>query len=579
MKKTGLMLAIIVVMAVGLYFLVTARLGKVTAADFLPEEILLAIEQQDLGRLLEDYKKSRLGLTITGIDYLKVASDLGMAPEEVEKIGGVIKQMGDFFKSPVFQEFFGKEFTLALLPVVDANLTSPAKSVTGSLIFISRPSHDADILKLISSIFIGKLNQTSIKHGKYSIHQVAIEEGIVLNVTTVQGYVIAALDLGLVQASLDRFDNKTGSKKGTLAQSSEYIRLRHEFIDAKCFVYVSMPMLHDQAGRFAENLDIPEHDELLKAIDQWKGWNGLAFGAWKEKGQIRNKGVALFNKEKLDPLVAKMCSVKATENKTYAMVPADILGYYWTNTLNMGMFWEMFSREMQGSEEQLKAIEKEVKSSTGLELNQILAMFGSEAAVLMKEMVTDGFIPLPNGAIFLKIEKETDLLKMVKSQLAKMDIAIQAEEYKGVTLNTLDISFHPSLRPVYVMHQGYLILAGSADMVKKIVDSQGGQGLSAEKSFQQVNEGLHKGLTGSNNSVSYIKFSSLLKMIKELANWGGAILAMQDTETGQMSKVVLDQLIFPLLDGLAMYEVMGSRSVILDDALIMESTMILAPVQ
>jgi hypothetical protein len=577
MKKTGVILTVIVVMAVGLYFLVTARIGKVTAADFLPEEILLAVEQQDLGQLLEDYKNSRLGHTITGIDYLKIASDLGMAQEEVDKISGVSKKMGDFFKSPVFKELFGKEFTLALLPVTDINLASPDKAATGSLVFISRPSHDADILKLISSLFIGKLNQTSIQHGKYSIQQIALEEGIVLNVATVQGYIIAALDVGLVQASLDRFDNKSGSKKGTLAQSSEYIRLRQEFTDAKCFVYVSMPTLYSQAGRFAEQLDIPEHDELLKAIDQWKGWNGLAFGAWKEKGQIRDKGVVLFNREKLDPLVAKMCSVKPTENKTYAMVPADILGYYWTNTLNMGMFWEMFRREMQGSEEQLKAIEKEVKAATGLELDQILAMFGSEAAVLMKEMVTDGFIPLPNGAIFLKIEKEADLLKMVKSQLAKMDIAIQAEEYKGVALNTLDISFHPSLRPVYVMHQGYLILAGSADMVKKIIDSQGSQGLIAEKSFQQVNEGLHKGLTGSNNSVSYVKFSSLLKMIRELANWGGTILSMQDPETGRKSKVVFDQLIFPLLDGLGMYEAMGSRSVIQDDSLIMESTMILAP--
>jgi len=579
MKKTGVMLAIMVVVAVGLYFFVTARSGKVTAADFLPEEILLAVEQQELGLLLEEYKNSRLGHSITGIDYLKVAADLGMALDDVDKIRSANKQMVDFFNGPVFQEFFAKEFTLAVLPVADANPASPEKTVSGSLILLSRPSHDADVLKLLSSLFIEKLNQTTIQHGKYSIHQVTLDEGIVLNVTTVQGYVIAALDVGLVQACLDRFDTKSASKKSTLAQNSEYIRLRHEFIDAKCFVYVSMPMLHNQVEKFAKNLDIPEHDELLKAIDQWKGWNGVAFGAWKEKGQIRDKGVVLFNKEKLDPLVAKMCSVKPTENKTYAMVPADILGYYWTNTLNMGMFWEMFSREMQGSEEQLKAIEKEVKSSTGLELNQILAMFGSEAAVLMKEMVTDGFIPLPNGAIFLKIEKEADLLKMIKSQLAKMDIVIQAEEYKGVTLNTLDISFHPSLRPVYVMHQGYLILAGSADMVKKIVDSQGGLGLSAEKSFQQVNDGLHKGLTGSNNSVSYIKFSSLLKMIKEVANWGGTILAMQDPETGQKSKVVLDQLVFPLLDGLAMYEVMGSRSVILDDAIIMESTMILAPVQ
>jgi hypothetical protein len=576
MKKTGVILAALAV-AVGLYFLVTARHAKVTAADFLPEEILLTVQQQDLGRLLEDSTNSRLGKAISKIDFLKVASELGMGEDDRAKMGGAGKQLKDFFNSPIFNEFFGKEFTFAVLPVAPANLASPEKSVTGSLLFISRPSHDADILKLISSVFMGKTHQSTMEHGKYSIHQIPLDGGIVLSLATVQGYVIAALDAGLVRASLDRFDGKGTSKKGTLSQNSEYIRLRQEFIDAKSFAYVSMPAVSDQAVRFVGNLGAPEQDDLLQAIDQWKGWNGLAFGAWKEKGRIRDRAIVLFDKEKLDPFVARMFTVKPSENKIYAMVPADIVGYYWTNTMNMRIFWEMFSREMEGSGEQLKAIEREVKGATGFELEQILAMFGSEAAVLMKEMVTDGFIPLPNGAIFLKIEKEADFLKMVKSLLAGRDIAVQTEEYKGIALNTLDISFHPSLRPVYVIHQGYLILAGSADMVKKIIDSQGGQGLVAEKSFQQVNEGLQKGLTGSNNSVGYIRISSLLKTIRELANWGGTILSMQDQETSRKSKIVLGQLLFPLLDGLAMYEVMGSRSVIQNDALIMESAIILAP--
>ncbi len=576
MKKTGVILAVLAV-AVGLYFLVTARPAKVTAADFLPEEILLTVEQQDLGMLLEDSTNSRLGQAISNIDYLKVASELGMGEDDLAKMGGAGKQLKDFFNSPIFNEFFGKEFTFAVLPVAPANLASPEKSVTGSLLFISRPSHDADILKLISSVFMGKTHQSTMEHGKYSIHQIPLDGGIVLSLATVQGYVIAALDAGLVRASLDRFDGKSTSKKGTLSQNSEYIRLRQEFIDAKFFAYVSMPAVSDQVVRFVGNLGAPEQDDLLQAIDQWKGWNGLAFGVWKEKGRIRDRVVVLFDKEKLDPFVARMFTAKPSENKIYAMVPADIVGYYWTNTLNMRIFWEMFNSEMEGSGEQLKAIEREVKGATGFELEQILAMFGSEAAVLMKEMVTDGFIPLPNGAIFLKIEKEADFLKMVKSLLARRDIAVQAEEYKGIALNTLDISFHPSLRPVYVIHQGYLILAGSADMVKKIIDSQAGQGLVAEKSFQQVNEGLQKGLTGSNNSVGYIRISSLLKTIREIANWGGTILSMQDSETSRKSKIILGQLVFPLLDGLAIYEAMGSRSVIQNDALIMESAVILAP--
>jgi len=267
------------------------------------------------------------------------------------------------------------------------------------------------------------------------------------------------------------------------------------------------------------------------------------------------------------------------ENKTLAMIPANILGYYWSNTLNMSAFWEMFTQEMKDDAEQLAAMEKSVKSSTGLELQQIFAMFGSEAVFLLKDIAAEGFIPLPNGAIFLQLTKEDEFSTMAQALLAKADIPIQTEEYKGVKLNSLGMALHPSLQPVYGVHQGYLIMAGTVDLVKKIIDNQaGGSGslLMGEAGFQQINQGLNQGLTKANNSVSFVKFSALLQMMKELANWGGTMLAMQDPETANQAKVMIEQLIHPLFDGLAMYEVVGSRSVIQDDAIILESSTTLA---
>ncbi|MEK6202396.1 MAG: DUF3352 domain-containing protein [Desulfobulbaceae bacterium] len=589
MKKTGVILGAVCILAAVLYFLVTARMGKVTAVDFLPTDVLISVEQRDFGTLIDDFKVSRLGLAMAGIDYVKIATDLDLDPEKINTVRDSRKQLEEFLNNPLFKEFFGREFTLALLPRPDLVLDAPDKSVANSFLFIAKPRHNADILELLSSIFAKKLEQTSIQHGEYSLKQYVVEEGTTLTVATVEGYVIAAFDEQRVQASLDRFDDQQAS----LAQNKEYTRLRHEFIGAKLFTYVSMPALYGQADRWAEHLEQPQKEEIQKAIVQWKGWEGLAFGAWKEKGEIRNKVVVLFTKEKLDPLVGKMCAVQPVENKTLAMVPADILGYYWTNTLNLSAFWEIFTQEMKDSEEQIQAMEQDVKTFTGLELQQIFEMFGSETVFLLKEIATDGFIPLPNGAIFLKIEKEDEFVKMVEPMLSKADISTQVEEYKGVKLISWGVSLHPGLQPVYVLHQGYLILATTVDLVKKIIDSPAGEvqgsadtagsvakgksgALVKDKSFQQINEGLNQGLNEVNNSVSFVRFSSLLQMIKELASWGGVMLSMQDRETALKSTVVLEQLILPLLDGLAMYEVIGARSVIKGDAIILESTTILA---
>ena len=572
MRKTGVILGAVCVVAVVLYLLVTVRLGKVTVADFLPTETLVCIEQRDLGPLLDEFKVSRLGRAVMGIDTTKIATDLGLAPEEINKIKDARKQLDDFLNSPVFQEVLGQEFTLALLPVPDDALDAPEKTAASSFLFIAKPRHNADLLEMMSSLFARKLEQTSIQHGKYSIKQYSLEKEKTLSVVTVAGYVIAAFDERLVQAGLDRYD----SKQKTLAQNKEYIRLRHDFIDAKLFTYVSMPALSSQISRLTATFDPEQKGNIQKALDQWKGWEGLAFGVWKEKGRVRDKGVVLFNKDKLNPLVAKMCSVQPGENKTLAMIPADILGYYWTNTLSMGTFWEMFTQEMKDSTEQIKAIEQDVKKFTGVELQQLIAMFGSEAVFLLKDVATDGFIPLPNGAIFLKIAKEDEFIKMLHPLLVKTAIPFQNEDYKGVKLNILGVSLHPGLQPVYALHQGYLVMASTVDLVKKIVDG-GGSGLVGDGRFQQVNQGLNQGLTKVNNSVSFVRFSSLLKMMKELATWGGTMLSMQAPEVALKSKVVIEQMVLPLLDGLAMYEVIGSRSGIQNDAIVLESVMVLAP--
>jgi hypothetical protein len=620
MKKTGAILGAVCVVAVVLYLLVTARMGKVTVADFLPTETLVCIEQRDLGQLLDEFKVSRLGRAVIGIDTTKIATDLGLAPEEISKIKDARKQLEDFLNSPVFQEVLGQEFTLALLPVPDDVLDAPEKTAASSFLFLTKPRHNADLLEIVSSLFAKKLEQTSLQHGKYSIKQYRLEEKTNLSVVTVAGYVIAAFDERLIKAGLDRYD----SKQKTLAQNKEYIRLRHDFIDAKLFTYVSMPALSEQVSRLIATFDPDQKEDVQKALDQWKGWQGLAFGVWKEKGRIRDKGVVLFQKDKMNPLVAKMCSVQPVENKTLAMIPADILAYYWTNTLSMGTFWEMFTQEMKDSTEQIKAMEQEVKTFTGVELQQLIAMFGSEAVFLLKDVATDGFIPLPNGAIFLKIDKEDEFIKMLQPLLVKTAIPFQSEDYKGARLNVLGVSLHPGLQPVYTLHQGYLVMASTVDLVKQIVDGggqgrpnaagakdagqgrpsvagakdgtgatggsgdgqgrpnaagakDGGSGLVSDGRFQQVNQGLNQGLTKVNNSVSFVRFSSLLKMMTELANWGGTMLSMQAPETAVKSKVVLEQLVLPLLDGLAMYEVIGSRSAIQDDAIVLESVMVPAP--
>ena len=61
------------------------------------------------------------------------------------------------------------------------------------------------------------------------------------------------------------------------------------------------------------------------------------------------------------------------------------------------------------------------------------------------------------------------------------------------------------------------------------------------------------------HSISYLDFARTTEMMQELVSWGGTMLAIKDRELARKSKVLIDDLINPLLEGLAMYSVIGSR--------------------
>jgi hypothetical protein len=60
-------------------------------------------------------------------------------------------------------------------------------------------------------------------------------------------------------------------------------------------------------------------------------------------------------------------------------------------------------------------------------------------------------------------------------------------------------------------------------------------------------------------------------LVKEVFSWIGTMIAIQDREAAQRSKILIDKLINPLLDGLAMYSTIGMRSYTEQDSIIIES--------
>jgi hypothetical protein len=86
---------------------------------------------------------------------------------------------------------------------------------------------------------------------------------------------------------------------------------------------------------------------------------------------------------------------------------------------------------------------------------------------------------------------------------------------------------------------------------------------------------LSDDLVKPSHAITFLDVGQATDMVKEMISWGGTMLAIQDRELARKSKVLIDELINPMLDGLAMYSLVGSRKVIDGSDIVYESRTII----
>ncbi len=543
------------VVVFGFFFLQKSGITGLNPAGFLPEDVLVVIEQKNLYKKIQKFKESRLGKVLREIDYVQIAVDIGLPEEEVAFIRDLQDNTGNFIESPIFSELFGEEVICAFLQPKTNVLDELERNLENSLVLIARPKHDAKVLEMIATFFAHDIRQTDIQYGKHIIHRYELDEGKVVAATRIGGLVVMALDERNIRSSLDRYDEKGRS----LLNNEDYNELKNSLESPDLFAYSSLALLKKKIEELIVDENLPEKEELLHELETWNGWRAGAYGAWQKPNKVTEKAVILFDKEKLHPYVREMVSIVPEKNTEISMVAKDTLAYYWTNTFNLQYLFKMYVTELGNDRSQIDALEKSVEQATGVALQKVIASIGHKIGFIVQKMNSEEFIPLPDFSIFLGLNDS----KLTKDALEKMllhwEIPFQSQKYRDVELFFWGMVPQAGMQPVVAFYDEHLFIASSVAMIKKIVDTaKDGNGLITNEDFKKVEHGLLE----ENNSTAYIQIGAIVEIVKELVSWGGTMIAIQDRQVAHTSKILIDKLIHPFLDGLKMYSVMGARSYI-----------------
>ncbi len=566
MKKV-LLAVVFVLCGVGMFlWLQGSQDEAVSAADCLPSNVLFYTEQHDFTDMYQVFMDSRLGRTIARLDYQGIAAQIGESGNVLMEVDNSMKRVSKILADPAFDEILGKEFSLALFPANSFAADNPAQDIEERLLVIARPRHGSRLVKLLAPLLSKDIEQSTVQYGSHTITRYYIDKDYTVSTAYVGGLLLAGLEERLVRKSLDYYD----SRENTLASNKDFKKLHSGFQGAQLFSYLSIPALLDQGRVICKSLPDGEREEFLALLKEWEGWGGGAYGGWHEEDLVRDKAEILFDRTLLDKRVARLFDVKPGTNNTLALVPQDALLYYWTNTLNLPLIWDLYSTGANQQQPQaLEILRRELRNSAGVELEDVLAMIDNEFGVIVKDVGREG-VPLPKVSLIVQLRQPEKFLKVFRVLLDNAEIPVSEKEYHGQEVSYWGVAPQGGLQPAFVLLDNYLLVSNSLDLVQQIADLKVDHMNSL--SHSPVMKVFGNGLLEKNNSVTYVHIAKLADSLKEIASWVASMAALQGPEAARNVDVLVNQLVLPLLDGVAIYTQQASRSIIGEESIVLEST-------
>jgi len=566
MKKTILFLLLLFLVVSCLFFILREEEVGIDPSHFLPATTSIYLEHRDLEESINFFHESRLGKTFESINYEKLFREFDIYESHYPAFVDFRNEVNDFLNSQLYKQLLSKKVVVSFIPYKDEAIGSPLSEIKKRLLFILEPKLSSSIIDLISSLNLEGTKQTSTKYGGRTIKIHHLEDGEKLATTKVDELILVSFNEELIRKSLDRFNS---NNKQSLYDNQEFMEHRGLHDNFQIFFYSSVQSIRKQIPVVIDKLDSTEKQLITKQLKSWEGWKTASFSMQHDTEQVYDKAIVFFDEEKLDKQTRKLLLIPPQNNDTLETIPSNVVSYFWTNTLDLKTIWQTVLAEDDLSKKERKEMVADFKKGVGVDPEKLFNMTGNQFGFTIMEGTGISFIPLPELAVFFEIKKPKAIHSLIQRRLKELNIPLQTLNYKKKKLIYWSNAIQNSLQPVYCIYGDFLFIASTVELLKKIIDTKdSGSGLLQDPEFLSVSNGQ---LEGKSNSVSFVRFSSFIQLAKELVNWGGIVLGLQDRRVAHRSKLLIDHLINPLLDGMMMFSTVHTRSYSTNDSVFFEN--------
>lgn len=564
MKQAIIIVPLFLLLLAILYLFTPVFPDKITHEAFISADAPIFLTQYDLKKRVDEFKDSVLGRNVATLNYERIGIELGLSDAEITEWGGLFEEVVDGYQNPIVQTLIGSEFSLALWPFKLHGSHNIEEQLLNHLLLISRPSKDARLLDFAAWTTMGSEKTSSLAYGNHKIIRLSLENDQRLSVVRVKDLVLMSLNEQVLRGSLDLYDNMAGG----LNDNNEYHSNISRFEGASFLGYVDFPELFSSLNQAAQTLT-GDNDYSLIDRDRLRFYRSGLFGAWREDNGIVDKAVISINPEFVDQRTKALLSRELRTPSDYKKLSRDTIIYHWTNQFDAAVLLDYLDESSQqpGAEERGLLIDQ-IKEVTGLTIEQIIDLFGNDLTLAVRALDSSQLVPLPRFLLSVQSHDAKRLKQVADALISHFDIPVQRKMMGQTELITWGgVVGIGAVLPSLLFGPESIIISSNRQQIRRFLGSEVTQGLVDIDQFEEMKPQIMQ----PSHAVTYLDFAKTTEMLQEMTSWGGTMLAIKDRELARKSKILIDEMINPILEGLAMYSVIGSRKYIDDSSIVYES--------
>jgi hypothetical protein len=319
--------------------------------------------------------------------------------------------------------------------------------------------------------------------------------------------------------------------------------------------------------------EAPYRNILAKELAATKGFTAVAFGSWRRPKQILDRVELHYQRDQVSEPVGRHLDIVPAANGMYDLTTLEPMLYYWSNVLAFREYLPSLA-DTADPGSPLAGLNEQLQGSSGRSLEEFLDLLGNEISLVVESGAEDGgFFAIPQGLAFLRPTAPAELRRVLEELCIANDVQLTGQTYGPVEYVFWTPAPEDGLRPLYGFWGELFFFGNSSSLVKKLVDArQAGHSLLALPALR----GNDPGLRQANNSVVYVDNLALIALTEKVLDLVRTIAAIEARETAAKVRVVIKDIVRPLLSGAKMYRAGISRSYFTPDRVVVESITTLA---